>query len=229
MSEEMSEEMSKRNQICIEMNPIIENKKRRLYCNYDLHLTEDEIQVIIGNMLGDATIFSHGQFKFSQKNIEYGFHVYNDLKRIFMNKPYLCKNQYGRIRVRMSSHHPIFDVLRQVWYPNGKKIVPSYVYKQIDKHAIAHLIMDDGCYNKHSDRIHICSQGFTFEENIKLCSTINGVLGTDARIIRWYDSSQKKNKWQIRFIKKDRLILRRDLMKYFTKGMKYKLRGDLVR
>lgn len=186
-----------------------------------IKLTNEENQVIIGTLLGDAHL-SKRFFQFTQKNKAYCLFVYTMLTRLFTTTPKNVLTNYGTEVLRIRSYHPLFKRLRDVWYPNGKKIIPTYVYKQLDKQAIAHLIMDDGCLRKGSNTVVVATCSFTLRENIMLSNAINKILGTECRV----DQSNGYNR--LRFLRGDTRILLDALSIYFSKSMMYKLRKEFI-
>lgn len=64
-----------------------------------------------------------------------------------------------------------FNWIREAFYPNGIKIVPSIIEQYLTIQGLAILIMDDGCYIKNRG-IRIATLSYTYEEVLFLSQLI---------------------------------------------------------
>ena len=65
--------------------------------------------------------------------------------------------------------------LYNLFYPEGKKIVPNDIYELLTIEGLAHLIMGDGSKNYGGLRLNM--QGFTVADNIKLMNVLTIKFG----------------------------------------------------
>ena len=66
--------------------------------------------------------------------------------------------------------HPIFTELRNIWYPNGKKIVPKNI--ELTPLSIAIWFCDDGSNNYEQRQATFCTHSFTSKEVRFLCKKL---------------------------------------------------------
>lgn len=149
--------------------------QRQRYPQSDLLLTEcikEEIDLIQGHLLGDASIFVTGRdcnrdatFNFSTKYQEYAEWIVNNTEsfaacklRVYDIFDKRTQKSYHRVSFRSPSNK-IFTELRAKWYPEGKKIVPKDLV--LTKDLILRWYMDDG--NWHNKGIYFNTQGFDLE------------------------------------------------------------------
>jgi hypothetical protein len=145
-------------------------------------LTEDQVDVIVGSLLGDANLkrFSHDRNSYmtkpqSEEKVEYIRWHYDFLR------PYSGSIRQYRLTERVSSTghrftesrgfifstvaHPVFTALRSKWYPDDsdhsylqKKRIPSDL--RLNPRVIAVWLADDGTTSHSDRRIGLCTQGF---------------------------------------------------------------------
>lgn len=133
-------------------------------------------QVIIGSVLGDASI------------IQNGTNAYFEETHSLKQQDYLAwKNQYlhtfnGRIKdkivinkrlnriyphVRLStSTLPRMTEFRKVFYPDGKKIISNDILFSIDELGLTVWYLDDGHVSLPDDIITISTDAFTYDEHL---------------------------------------------------------------
>lgn len=150
-------------------------------------LTPDQRQIILGTMLGDGTISKkngrHTQLKISHcfDSIELVYWKFEYLKNWVPPKGirvYKSKNSRQPSAEFSTYTHPVFSDLRQLFYPEGKKIVPQSVLDELEPLGIAAWFMDDGSHMSkiRGARIHVSA--FSEEDN--------------QRIVNWFQT-----KWEI--------------------------------
>lgn len=67
-------------------------------------------------------------------------------------------------RIVVESHvNQALNKYRDVWYPNGKKIVPSMVY-DLNPLGLAVWFMDDGSYHKGTSNYYFATDGFSLSD-----------------------------------------------------------------
>lgn len=146
--------------------------------------TEQQLQMIYGSLLGDASISNGKKGKYDCESIfevqhcakqkEYTFWKYAELKNLCRSEPKEDKD--GRWRVR-SFHHPFFSGLRQQWYPEGKKSINRSLLDAIGTLGLAVWYMDDGHLGKASNFIKISTCSFTEYEHQVIIDWLKSVYG----------------------------------------------------
>lgn len=160
-------------------------KPKHLYS--DLRKTDfSEFQksLVIGSILGDGCIYKKSNSKncifetrHSMKQKEWAMWKVTNLKPFFSGKSVLTvKGQlnhrfediYGvryvntgdDIRIIVNSH-PYFTEIRNIFYPEGRKIIPvDYLEGRFNMTSLAVLLGDDGCLLNKGYGLKICTQGF---------------------------------------------------------------------
>lgn len=158
----------------------------RKSAKYNLVLSKDLEEILIGLMLGDLFAERKNlksntrlQFKQSTVNKEYLLHLYSLFSSYCGSNPHILtwfdarpdKNKtYSSIKFWTLSL-PCFNMFREIFYDStGKKILPANLESLFTARSLAYLIMDDG-YN-YGKAFYICTESFTFEENNKLAEIL---------------------------------------------------------
>ena len=63
-----------------------------------------------------------------------------------------------------------FTVLHNLFYSNGKKIIPQNIYELLTPLALAHVIMGDGSAQRHG--LIICTYSYTVQDVVRLINVI---------------------------------------------------------
>jgi len=152
-------------------------------------LTEDQIQLVIGSLLGDASgstaaregaismEHSQGQKTFIDKKWELLRNWCNDPPRLAINKrDKRTGKEYFSYHFKTRSH-PCFTKLVKLFYPGGgKKVVPLEALERLNKKGLAWWFGDDGSLGQ--QQYLLCTECFE-RENLLL-------------VQRWF-----KNKWDL--------------------------------
>ena len=166
-----------------------------------MKLTKQQINVLIGTILGDGFLQKTGEknarlrLEHSQKQKDYVLWKGNIFGRLFQGKPSLLERvhpqsgeSYKYCRWQ-SSATPAFGYWRKYFYPLGKKIIPNDIGKILSNPmSLAVWYMDDGYYNKKDRNSYIYLGRVTRSEAEILQKTISINFNLEANI---YD---KKNK-----------------------------------
>lgn len=167
---------------------------------------QEQIEIINGSMLGDGTIVE-GYFSKSQcpENKEYLDHLFNKLKpfsntisEVYKdteivdinngNKIYKKVDRYLALYQFRTYTHPYFKSLRELWYPYGKKIVPSNI--ELTPLTICIWAMDDGFNYKKGRLFGFCTNGFSYSSVEFLQFQLENNFGIKSKI------KKSKNKGQ---------------------------------
>ncbi len=180
----------------------------------NLLLTETQKHMIVGSLLGDASIpiaryaknnrvfFVHGckQLEYLQwkRDLLYPFiHSSTPIKR----KPMGFGKNGGGTFMYVTSTHPEFTGLRNLFYPHGKKLVPKSIEALLSPLGIATWYMDDGTLNSgRIPRLFTCAFS---EEDVELLRRALLGFGVQSRIVRtsraglWIDVVNPEMFWRV--------------------------------
>lgn len=112
-------------------------------------IKKEQKSIIIGTLLGDGWVNSQNLFGFAHKESHLKYLKYK-IDRIRLPNKVSYREQYrGKTLCKSNScvyhTHPYFKELRQIFYPEGKKIFPSmYLEKYINWESLAYWYLDDG-------------------------------------------------------------------------------------
>lgn len=175
-----------------------------------IELTQNEIDVLIGGILGDSWIgytkFAKnvsGSFTHKIEHEEYVQFKYNYLKRL-CTKPVIHNKfdnrnnrNYQQVFCKIGTN-PILNSIQKEFYKNKRKTISSYYVNKLSPLGIAIWYMDDGCKTSHG--YSIATNCFNLEEleilqTLLLKFDINSSLikNKDSHII--YIPKESKNKF----------------------------------
>lgn len=208
-------------------SPFCGAKKERA----DIKLSDEKAQVLTGILLGDGHIqqrspTQNSRFIFGQTAVKH--HEY--FKLVFnLFKPY-CTEDFKsyhktwtdfRTNQQYESLHfatmalPCFNIYKDKFYPNGKKLVPEDIDVMLTKIGLAHWIMDDG--SKQGKGLHLNVYAFSPECVEKLINVLTTKFGLKCSI------HLKENKPRI-YVHKESMELLTSMVKpYMDPSMMYKL------
>jgi hypothetical protein len=158
-----------------------------------LKLTEEQHEILIGTLLGDATIPKQKNntlynIKFEQKaaNKEYVDHLYGIFKPWVGTEPKIREIRGGGAKDRQSIwfrtyRHSAFTFYYNEFYRDGKKVVPKLVHRYLTPRSLAYWFMDDGGRAKSEYRLSSHAFSHSDNEMLKLALIQLGLTGTNLR------------------------------------------------
>ena len=168
-------------EICgIELDPDIwrsgSSYSQKLLISKNIHLTDEQHQIIVGSLLGDGQMTvpsGHGFSMFTISQREACKEYVTDLHSRLI--PFSNNISTATYRVKQTGNTFVsyyfnttrcleFTEYRQQFYPNGKKIVPKNIYELLDPVAIAHWYLQDGVQDCRKRNSQLCTNGFTTED-----------------------------------------------------------------
>ena len=172
-----------------------------------LVLTKEQRSLIIGSLLGDGTMrigrnAINANFKvehgLAQK--EYVDWKYQILKPLVFTEAKISYRyreggeKYPKSWWFRTIRHPIFTQIYKRFYTgegyrNGRKTVPSDIWKDMNPLVLAIWLMDDGSYAK--GKADISTYSFTLEEIKLLLENLEKVLAIEARCYRDRDKGYR--------------------------------------
>lgn len=160
----------------------------------DYAINNAQKQVIYGSMLGDGflrklrpglrnSFFTCRHTVAHKQYVEWLAYLLRPLANIYeYNYPETRPGwpQRSAIVVLQTASSSFFTDLRQLFYPQGKKIAPMSVLRFLDSLGLAVWYMDDGCYDKRWKRIFLHTEGFPqFDQEI-IVRCLQDRFGTSA-------------------------------------------------
>jgi len=112
---------------------------------------------------------------------------------------------------------PCFNEYYELFYPNGKKIVPLNISKYLTEVSLAFWIMDDGGKTTYGDLL-LHTNGYTFEEVQLLVLVLKEKFNLVCKV-----SQRKPNQWAILIPKKELCKVRKLVSSYLHSSMEYKI------
>src|SRR3990167_3753425 len=138
-------------------------------------LSQRQREILIGTLLGDAHLEKNGQYSrlrvdHYEKHKDYIYWLANEFLPFSLEPRQVFdfdkRNSKTYSRWHFSTRSlPIFDEFREMFYLNGKKIVPKSISKLLTPLSLAIWYMDDGFRRKDSKGFYLCTSSYTQEEH----------------------------------------------------------------
>ena len=141
----------------------------------NIALSQEETQIILGGLLGDATLINNSiRFLQSTKQEEYiqwkhsKLNPYNtsDIHLYNINEKYSNLSFYFNNRNKQYTN--FYNKIRKIFIKNNKKYVSMDYLLQLDNLGLAVWWMDDGCLSIHKGNRYgkLCTHSFSYNENM---------------------------------------------------------------
>ena len=195
-----------------------------------LALNAEQKEVLVGTLLGDATLETQNKGKTYRVKIEhsvsqkaYTEHLYDIFKAWVLTQPKVRQvtlsngKTYGKIGFSTLSHGSLRFYAHQ-FYPRGKKVVPKLIERWLTPKAIAYWFMDDGSIkSKESKGVIFNTQGYLIEDVARLVEVLKSKFLLEAKV------RKQKEGYQI-YISGNSYESFKDLIiSYILPEMKYKI------
>jgi len=190
-------------------------------------LTEDERDLIIGSLLGDASIRQREKnscFRFSHSIKQ---KRYCEFKRDILKDFSISEFREVKRKIRDSfihaidfstKTHPIFNYYRKLFYKEDRKRVSEEILNQLNARSLAFWICDDGSYDNTQGYIILCTNAYNLEEHQLMKKFFNDKFRLDPTI------GFRNNKYYyLRFKKEDSKKLIEIIKPFIPFYMKYKI------
>jgi hypothetical protein len=201
----------------------IENYKARL------KLSAEQKEILIGILLGDATLQSQNRGRTyrlkvehsikQRAYVEYLYHIFKEwvltppsLKKVvkFGGKTYttLVFSTLSTVSLRFYAHQ---------FYKDNRKVVPKLIERWLTPKALAYWYMDDGSIkSKESKGVIFNTQGYWKEDVVKLVKVLRKRFDLQAKLRR------QKEGYQIYISGKSYEMLRKLILPFILPEMRYK-------
>lgn len=195
-----------------------------------LNLNKIQLAVIYGSVMGDAYLQSNGinarlRFEHSLKQEQYILWKFNFLKSIFTDSVIVrinrihpkTKQEYKYVRCQ-SKTLPELKKIKDIFYPEGKKIVPLNLKEYLaEPIALAIWFMDDGYYYLR-DKCGYLYLGNVTKQEAEVCSnTLQKNFDLKTKVLA------KKKGYALYFSRLEMLKLKDIISKYTIPLFSYKL------
>lgn len=166
------------------------------------YLSTRQEQILLGTTLGDGCLHIQAKGRnasfstaVSEKDGGYLLWKYNELKNsgLFKMAPHskISHRRPGRVHsywYLRSRAHPILTELHELFYPDGKKIVPNGTLNRLGSLGLAVWYMDDGCLSfngtSRPKQIILCTEAFSHGDQCKIKNWLGGEFGLPFHINR---------------------------------------------
>lgn len=196
-----------------------------------LLLTQEEHDLIVGSLLGDAGIrqreknscfrVSHSikQKNYSQIKFdvlkEFNFSEFSERKR-------KIKSRVVDFIDLSTKTHSVFNYYRNLFYAKGGiKKINSEILNQLNPRSLAYWICDDGSYSNKQGYVILCTNSFSLEEHKLIKKFFNKRFGLNPTI-----GFRDDKYYYLRFKQEDSKKLIEIVKPYIPKSMLYKI-GEL--
>jgi hypothetical protein len=211
---------------------LVKEWNRNLENDPFLILPQEERDLFIGSLLGDASIRKRDKtscFRISHsvKQKEYlewksnllkkfGVSEFNEVKRT------INKRAVHMINFATETHH-IFNYYRNLFYKNGRKVVTREILNQLTPRGLAIWICDDGSYDNKQRYIVLCTNAFTLEEHKLMKEFFSETFGLNPTI-----GFRDGKYYYLRFKKEDSKLLIEIIRPFIIESMIYKIGGEKI-
>ncbi len=206
---------------------LIRQWKQDVQTNPLLLVSQEEHDLIIGSLMGDASIRKREKnscfrFTHSIKQKEYANHKRKILKNFniseFREVQRKIRDSFIHAIDFATKTHSVFNYYRKLFYQTGRKIITPEILNEINSRSLAYWICDDGSYNNKQGYIIICTNSYSFEEH-KLMKKFFEKTFNLSPTIGFRDSKY----YFLRFKQKDSKKLIGIIKPFIPNCMKYKI------
>jgi len=208
---------------------LVRQWNKELQINPKILITPKEHDLIIGSLLGDASIRQRERnscfrVAHSIKQREYIKWKLNLLKNFNISEFNERKRIINKREVNMiylaTDTHSVFNYYRNLFYKNGKKIITPEILNQINPRSLAIWICDDGSYDNTQGYIVLCTNAYSLKEHELMQKFFEEKFGLSPTV----DFRDGKY-YYLRFKQQDSKELIRIIKDYIPECMLYKIGG----
>jgi hypothetical protein len=197
--------------------------------NPRLLISDEEHDLIIGSLLGDASIrqreknscfrFSHSikQREYSKwkKDILNNFNIseFREVKR-------KIKDSFIHALDFATKTHPTFNYYRNLFYKEARKTITKEILEKVTPRSLAIWICDDGSYEIKQGYIILCTNSYNIDEHRLMKEFFNKRFDLDPTI-----GFRDGKYYYLRFKQEDSKKLIEIIKPFIPKSMKYKVGG----
>lgn len=209
---------------------LIRQWKQEVQINPLLLVSQEEHDLIIGSLMGDASIRQREKnscFRVAHSIKQEGYinlklKILNNFNISEFNRRtrIICGREVNMIYMSTKTHQ-VFNYYRKLFYKNNKKIITQEILNQINPRSLAYWICDDGSYDNKQGYIVLCTNAYTLEEH-KLMKKFFELNFNLSPTIGFRDGKY----YYLRFKQEDSQKLIEIIKPFIPQNMKYKI-GEL--
>jgi len=212
----------------------INARHRKYFDNPQIEITERQMSIIRGSLLGDACLKGKGaktsylSISHTYKQKEYIEWLYGELKSICPSEPcnYVSKGKYVTMTLNSESREDLFDIRSKIYTPT--KRVGNWFIDGLNNIVLAIWYMDDGSLqyiNASKSIFSFATNSFTQEDNYMLSKALYEKFGLYSEVKPHNKKSGVQYNLLISKQSFDRFI--NIVSPHIVPSMKYKLPCDL--
>ena len=195
--------------------------------NPHLLISQKEHDLIIGSLLGDASIRRRERYccfrvSHSIKQRDYinlKFNLFKDFKiSEFREVKRKIRDSFIHAIDFSTYTHPVFNYYRNLFYKNGRKAVTKEILDQINPRSLTIWICDDGSYDNRQGYIVLCTNAYSLEEHKLMKQFFKERFGLNPTI-----GFRDKKYYFLRFKQEDSRKLIEIIRSFIPESMKYKI------
>lgn len=139
----------------------IERPNKRFSQLFDL--SDNDLEILLGVLLGDGSLVKRSNYSayftcsHSIKQKFYVDHLKKALTSFYLRSS-SRNGKYPQVGIASKSS-PTFKKLYDIFYPNGKKVIPTAIFDKFTAKSLTYLFMDDGYRIKSTSKGEVCSVG----------------------------------------------------------------------
>jgi len=192
-------------------------------------ITQKEHDLIIGSLLGDASIRQRERnscfrvaHSIKQRDyINWKLSLLKDFEISEFNERKKIIKEREVIMISLTTKtHSVFNYYRNLFYKDGKKVVVQDILNQLNPRSLAIWICDDGSYNKQG-YIILCTNSYTLEEHELIKQFFEKRFGLSPTI-----GFRDGKYYYLRFKQKDSQKLIEIIKPFILESMLYKIGGS---
>lgn len=170
---------------------LVRQWKQDLQQNPFLLIGKEEHDLIIGSLMGDASIRQREKnscfrFTHSIKQKEYAEFKKKILNNFNISEFREVKRKIGNNLIHAidfaTKTHAIFNYYRALFYKNGRKIITTDILNQLTARSLAYWICDDCSYDNTQGYIVLCTNAYSLEEHQLIKEFFNKKFGLNPTI-----------------------------------------------
>lgn len=206
---------------------LVKNWNENLQKNPLFLVSQKEHNLILGSLLGDASIRQRERnsclrFSHSIKQKEYAKWKKDILKEFniseFRETKRKIKDSFIHAIDFSTKTHPVFNYYRKLFYSNNKKVITKEILSQLNPQNLAIWICDDGSYDNTQDYIILCTNAYNLEEHELMKEYFNKRFNLDPTI-----GFRDGKYYYLRFKKEDTKKLIKIIKLFIPNCMEYKI------
>lgn len=178
----------------------LRGKELEIY-KQSLKLTDVQREIIIGTLLGDASMSLRKgmpcysiKFEQSEEHADYIYHLYEIFEPFTGTPPalrWIDRNHTRRAVWFRTYRHDSLIFYWNLFYAGERKSLPKNIAKFLTPRVLAYWFMDDGNQTSDHKSYNINTQGFEKHESEKLCEILKEKFNITASI------NKDKDSWRI--------------------------------